>query len=207
MKTPLSIIQNYATALKKQKLDEETKKQYLNTLVTTSKKLTNLINNILTLSKLENQKILPNVEKANVGEILTECVLGFEQLIDKKQINLECKISDAVVTTCPQYLEIVFNNLISNAIKFTEKGGNIYVGLKNYATSIVIIIKDDGCGIPPEVGKRIFDKFYQADTSHSSEGNGLGLALVKKVIDVLGGEVSVESKVNEGTTFSITLKK
>ena len=104
-------------------------------------------------------------------------------------------------------LEIVFNNLISNAIKFTDNGGTIAISLKDNQSHAIIEIKDTGCGISQEVGVHIFDKFYQGETSHSGEGNGLGLALVKKVIDVIGGEISVKSKVGIGSTFTIKLKK
>ena len=118
-----------------------------------------------------------------------------------------CEIEDATITSAPSLLEIVFNNLISNAIKFTNNGGSVFISLKNTQSHVEIQVKDTGCGISKEVGRHIFDKFYQGDPSHSSEGNGLGLALVKNVIDVIGGEISVESKVGIGTSFKITLKK
>ena len=104
-------------------------------------------------------------------------------------------------------LEIVFNNLISNAIKFTDREGKISISLKSEGDYAVVRVKDSGCGISQEVGEHIFDKFYQGDSSHSNEGNGLGLAMVKKVIDLIGGEISVESKVGVGSTFIIKLKK
>ena len=98
------------------------------------------------------------------------------------------------------------NNLLSNAVKFTDAGGRISVTLKEENGEAIVSIGDSGCGISPETGKRIFDKFYQGDTSHASEGNGLGLALVKKVIDILGGEISVKSEPGKGSIFTISLK-
>ena len=105
------------------------------------------------------------------------------------------------------YLEIVFNNLMSNAIKFSHNSGIINISLKKQDDKYTIIFKDNGCGMDSETGKHIFDKFYQADTSHSKEGNGLGLALVKKVIDIIGGKISVESEIGVGTTFTIVIKE
>ena len=104
-------------------------------------------------------------------------------------------------------MEIIFNNLISNAVKFTGRGGRIAVTLKDEGNFVSVCVKDSGCGMSAETGARIFDKFYQGDTSHSQEGNGLGLALVKRVIDILGGEISVESRLGEGSAFTVKLKK
>ena len=121
--------------------------------------------------------------------------------------ELECDIEeDLFINSEQSYLELVFNNLISNAIKFTDNKGIIGISLKKINDEYIIKIKDNGCGMDSETGAHIFDKFYQGDTSHSKEGNGLGLALVKKVIDILGGSIDVESEANVGTTFTISIK-
>jgi len=104
-------------------------------------------------------------------------------------------------------LELIWNNLISNAIKFTNEKGKIHISLKKENENFVVKVSDNGCGMDQETGKHIFDKFYQGDSSHSKEGNGLGLALVKKVIDVLGGTIKVESEVGVGTTFIVSIKE
>jgi len=207
IKTPLSVIQNYSKALLNDGLSNEKRKEYLKGLKIKTKKLSNLISNILKLNKLENQQILPEIEKINLDELLRVSILEFENLFEKKEIEVICDIEEVKLYSSKSLLEIVFNNLISNAIKFTENDGQIVVSLKQNKTHAIIKIKDNGCGISKEVGEHIFEKFYQGDTSHSSEGNGLGLALVKKVIDILGGEISIESKVGVGTTFIIKLKK
>ena len=207
IKTPLSVIQNYAKLLQNEKISAEKRSEYLNGLIIQTNKLSNLISNILKLNKLENQKIIPEIETFSLSELLEKSALSFESLIEKKQLQLKCDIDNITITSSPTLLEIVFNNLISNAIKFTGDGGKITISLKNENNYVAIKVKDTGCGISSETGKHIFDKFYQGDTSHSSEGNGLGLALVKKVIDTLGGEISVESKLSKGTTFTIKLKK
>lgn len=205
LKTPLAIIQTYCKALEDDKLDSDTKKKYLDTLILTSKKLTNLITNILNLNKLENQEIITNKEVFNLGLTVGDVIVGFEELIEKKKLNLECEIDDVYIDSYPNYLDIVWNNLLSNAIKFTQSGGTIFVTVKKENDKAIVEIEDTGCGISKENGTKIFDKFYQADTSHSQEGNGLGLALVKKVIDKVGGEIKVSSKINVGTKFIVIL--
>ncbi len=208
IKTPLAIIQNYAKALQGKSLNLEKQQEYLQGLAIQTARLSELISNILKLNKLENQKIVPEIEEVDLSELLINSTLAFENLIEKKKLKLVCKIDENVkFTSSASLLEIVFNNLISNAIKFTNEGGKIEISLNQDTTSATIKIKDTGCGISKEVGEHIFEKFYQGDTSRATEGNGLGLALVKKVIDIIGGDIMVESKVGKGSTFIIKLKK
>lgn len=205
IKTPLAVIQSYAKLLKKEK-DEELRNKYIDTLISATEKLTALVSNILKLNKLENQTAMQDIQEIKLDELIAETVLNFEEIIENKGLELDCNIKPVTIKTSTTAIEIVMNNLLSNAIKFTEKGGKIGVYLKESNGNAVITVTDTGCGISKEIGAKIFDKFYQADTSHSVEGNGLGLALVKKVIDVLGGNISVESEIGKGSTFSITLK-
>ena len=206
IKTPLAVIQNYATALQGE-LPEDTRREYCKILIDAAKRLTNLVTNILKLNKLENQEILPKFEEVNAGELLRERMVELEDTFEEKGLAFDCDIDDAVINTDESFLEIVWNNLLSNAIKFTPSGGEIFVSLKDSADSITLNVRDTGCGMSAETGARIFDKFYQGDTSHSREGNGLGLALVKKVVDILGGNISVKSALGEGSTFTVTLRK
>ena len=207
LKTPLAVIQNYASSLQNKNLDEATRVKYAQTLVAASKKLTTLVTNILKLNKLENQQIASDYERVDLVAMLSEAIVGFEDFIEEKGIELECDFDEDVkIISSPSNLEIVWNNLISNAIKFTEAGGKITVSLKRSEDFAVVSVEDTGCGISEETGKHIFEKFYQGDTSHATEGNGLGLALVKKVIDIIGGEISVESELGKGTTFTVKLK-
>ncbi len=205
IKTPLAIIQNYATALQNDKIGKEEKVAYTKILVQASARLTNLVMNILKLNKLENQKIIPESQNIRLDEMLAQTVFAFEDLIDEKHIELSCDIDEVCINSVTSYLEIICNNLLSNAIKFTPDGGNIFIGLKTENGKAVIRIADSGIGMSEETGKRIFDKFYQGDTSRSKEGNGLGLALVKKVINVIGGNIKVESELGKGSTFTVTL--
>lgn len=207
LKTPLAVIQSYAALLEKPDLEEETRKKYAQTIKQATARLTTLVTNILKLNKLENQGLSPEKEQIRLDEMLANTILSYEELIDEKELLIECDMEEVSVFSAPSYLEIVWHNLISNAVKFTEKGGKISVSVKKEGEKAVVSVADTGCGISAETGARIFDKFYQGDTSHSAEGNGLGLALVKKVIDVLGGEISVRSELGVGSTFTITVKE
>lgn len=205
LKTPLAVIQNYATAIQNENLDAETRNKYAKTLVFTSKRLTDLIVNILKLNKLENQEIKPEFKNIRLDEMLSQIILQYEDLIDSKNLQLDCDLDELTVNCSENFLEIVWNNLLSNAIKFTKAGGKIGVSLKSENGKVVVKISDTGCGISNETGEHIFEKFYQGDTSHAQEGNGLGLALIKKVIDIIGGEICVESELGKGSTFTVTL--
>lgn len=205
LKTPLAVIQNYAAALQNESLGAKTRQKYAETLVSASKRLTALVTNILKLNKLENQELTPEYEKVRLGDMLAETIVQFDELIESKNLELECDLDEVELVSCPNYLEIVWNNLLSNAIKFTDAGGKIFVSVKRAEGGAVVKVSDTGCGISPETGAHIFEKFYQGDTSHSKEGNGLGLALVKKVIDVIGGEITVESEEGKGSTFTVRL--
>ncbi|MBQ7370096.1 MAG: HAMP domain-containing histidine kinase [Clostridia bacterium] len=206
IKTPLSIIRNYAKALVKDDLDETARKRYAETLVGASERLTALVTNILKLNKLENLEILPEWKKIDLSESVGECVLAMEDLMERKSIELRCDIDEVFVCAPPDLLEIVWNNLLSNAVKFTNEGGRVEISLKKVNGFAVVSVSDTGCGIPASTGERIFEKFYQGDGSRANEGNGLGLALVKKVIDVCGGEIFVKSVVGKGSTFTVKLK-
>lgn len=206
MKTPLAIIGNYAKALEDPTLDPESRERYTKTLVSTSKRLSDLVSNILKLNKLENHQLKIEIEKVNLTEMLSQAILNFETKIEEKNLNLDVDLDDIYILSSPALLEPVWNNLISNAVKFSEPGGNIGVKLRQDGGRAIVTVSDDGCGMTREVGMRIFEKFYQGDSSHSSEGNGLGLALVKRVIDLLGGEISVTSELGHGTTFTVVLE-
>ncbi|MCD8373441.1 MAG: HAMP domain-containing histidine kinase [Clostridia bacterium] len=206
IKTPLAVIQNYAAELKDGGLDEDARRECCDILISASARLTSLVTNILKLNKLENQSIFPSKTKVDVAEQLRVCVLSFEDRIESKNLGLECDIEECSVVSDGGLLEIIWNNLLSNAVKFTDEG-RIYVSLKDEGECAAVCVKDTGCGMDAETGSRIFDKFYQGDTSRAQEGNGLGLALVKRVIDILGGQISVDSKPGCGAVFTVRIKK
>ena len=205
LKTPLAVVQNYAAALKKDGVTDEERKHYADVLEDTAKKLTALVGNVLKLNRLENHEITPEFTKIDLEESLARAVLKYEDMIENKNLRLECDIQSAEVYSVEEYLDIIWNNLISHAVKFTDPGGAIKVSPRLVGGKAVVSVADTGCGIDSGTGARIFEKFYQGDTSHAGEGNGLGLALVKKVIDVLGGEIHVESARGKGSVFTVSL--
>lgn len=206
LKTPLAVMQNYGTMLQQPGLSEEKRNEYSKAITDTSRRLANLITNILKLNKLENQQIFPTVEEYDLGEQLCECLLQFEDAWERKNLEIETDIEDNVcICSDAELLSLVWNNLISNAVKFTEPGGTISVELKNEENYVSVKVKDTGCGIKPETGQHIFEKFYQGDTSHATQGNGLGLALVKRVVDIMNGEISVESVYGKGSAFTVKI--
>ena len=210
IKTPLSVIQTYTIALQNNNTSEEERKENTQTILDATQKLSALVTNILKLSKLENQEIIGEVKPFNLSEQLRRCILSFLEMIEAKDIRFEEDMDEVDICYDENILEIVWNNLLSNAIKFCSRGDSITVNLKVKKDSIShyvqISVKDTGCGMDETTQKRIFDKFYQGDMSHTSEGNGLGLALAKKALDLLGGIVMVESTLGQGSTFTVCLK-
>ena len=208
LKTPLAVIGNYATMLQRSGITEEEKKEYAKAISEASRRLAQLITNILKLSKLENQQIFPQHQEFDLGEQLCESLLQFEEVWEAKAMEIETDIEDDVrIKSDPELLSLVWNNLISNALKFTPDGGRIGVTLKTEGDSVIVQVCDTGCGMTPEVGQHIFEKFYQGDTSHATQGNGLGLALVKRVVDILCGEISVQSICGKGSTFTVKFRR
>ncbi len=206
LKTPLSVIQNYGTLLQSPDLTSEQRIEYAKAITASSRRLADLITNILKLNRLENQQIFPAVKKFDLGEQLTECLLDFENVWEEKNIDIDTDIEENIIIySDSELLSLVWNNLFSNAFKFTDNGGKVFVSLKKENDKAVIKISDTGCGISPETGKHIFEKFYQGDTSHAVQGNGLGLALVKRVIDIVKAEISVQSEVGKGTEFTVKI--
>ena len=208
LKTPLAVIQNYGTLLQQPSLSEEKRQEYAKAITNTSRRLANLITDILKMNKLETQQIYPKAETYELGEQLCECLLAFESAWEEKDLEIETDVEEEVlVDTDAELLSLVWNNLFSNAVKFTEPGGTISLSLKAEGEFAIVRVSDTGCGISSEVGKHIFEKFYQGDTSHAAQGNGLGLALVKRVIDIVGGDISVSSEVGKGSTFTVKLRR
>lgn len=208
LKTPLAVMGNYAALLRQPGLSEQERREYASAIEQSARRLAQLITNILKLNKLENQQIFPKTEEFDLGEQLYESLLQFEELWEQKELNIETDIEENIrIRSDRELLSLVWNNLISNAVKFTPEGGTVSVSLKAVTDSVVVCVRDTGCGMKPETGKHIFEKFYQGDTSHSTQGNGLGLALVKRVVDILGGEIGVRSIYGEGSTFTVKIRR
>jgi signal transduction histidine kinase len=205
IKTPLSVIQGYADLLKTPGLSEKERNEYIHLISEAINKLTTLVSNILKLNKIESQEIVFK-EKFSLDEQMRYCILALEEKINDKNIELEVNLDEVVINSDSALLELVWNNLFSNAVKFTPENGKITLVLKNQGNVVIATVRDTGCGMGKETQKHIFDKFYQGDTSHSQEGNGLGLALVDRVVKLLDGEIIVTSDSGKGSEFKIVLE-
>lgn len=208
MKTPLAVMQNYGTLLQSPELSDEKRIEYAKGVTDGSRRLADMMTNILKLNRLENQQIYPQATEFDLGEQLCECLLQYETVWEKAEIDIETDIAENIkVKADAELLGHVWSNLFSNAFKFTPSGGTVSVTLTATEHHAIVRVKDTGCGMSPEVGAHIFEKFYQGDTSHSVQGNGLGLALVKRVVDIMQGEIGVESVVGKGTTFTVKIRR
>ena len=206
MKTPIAIIKNYAELLQTGKGTEEERLEYARNIEEAAERLSGLITNILRLNKLEHQRIDPEIETYDLCAQLEECILNYEDMWDEKDLELEVDIEEKTVVDADKNLmELVWNNLLSNAVKFTEPGGKVTVRQTSSDGYAVVEVTDTGCGMSRESIRHIFDKFYQGDTSHSKEGNGLGLALVSRILMLMDGEISVASEEGRGSTFTVRI--
>lgn len=206
IKTPLAGIQNYAQLLRKPHLTREEQESYVSAILSSTRRLSSLVTNILKLNKLESQQIVPRFEPYDLCGQLSECAMAFEPVWEEKEIDFEAEIEDrATVYGDESLMELVWNNLLSNAFKFTEPGGTVLLRQISDETHVTVSVSDTGCGISPEAQKHIFDKFYQGDTSHATEGNGLGLALALRVLQLMNATIRVDSVEGRGTTFTVQI--
>lgn len=205
-KTPINAIEGYATLLQNGDITPDEQREYVEKILFNTKRLSTLVGNILILSKIDNQGIPESHTTYRLDEQIRQSLLSLEPRWIERETEFDIELDEVEYTGNESLLMHVWNNLIENAIKFGKRGGLIKIRLAKYEDVIEFVIEDDGPGIPPEDTERIFGRFYQSDSSHKSEGNGLGLALVKQIIKLESGEIYVESAESGGARFVVLLK-
>lgn len=204
-KSPLAVISSNAELLQHSGLTDAQQEQVENIRYAT-RRLSNLIQNMLKLNKLEKQTIRPEPQVFDLCAQLCECAVQFEDVWERKSLEFEAELEDSALAYAdPELMELVWTNLLSNAVKFTPEGGSITLRQRRGGEWLVVEVSDTGCGMDKETVRHIFEKFYQGDSSHATKGNGLGLALVKRILELSGGTVSVTSTLGKGSTFTVRL--
>lgn len=206
-KTPLSVIYSNAQILQREKLEEE-QKECVDNILYSCKKMTSLMQNMLKLNKLEKQTIIPEVEVYDVCAQLCECAVQFEDGWEKRNLEFDANLEEhAYISADPGLMELVWNNLLSNAIKYNREGGSITISETSDDQYVRVSIADTGLGMNKNVMKHIFDKFYQGDESHATFGNGLGLAMAKRILELSDASITVESTPDKGSVFTVIVEK
>lgn len=204
-KTPIAAITGYAQLLYNGGLEEEEEKQYIKTILEQSKRLSNLSVNMLQLARLDSNTVGMSKEMFSLDEQIRNVIVNMENLWEQKNIEMDINLDKAQVYCNSQMLYHVWENLLSNAIKFTPENGKITVTCQVSDNYAVVKVADTGCGISPENIPHIFERFYKSDSEVNADGNGLGLAITQKIIQLSGGKVSVESEAGKGSLFNVTL--
>lgn len=207
IKTPINSIQGFAKLLDDNSITEEERKEYVNIIIEETNRLLNLSNNILKLAKLQHQEKLSNEQEINLSVQIKKAVMLLEPKWKPKNINFSIDVKDTYFSGDEDLLFQMWTNLIDNAIKFSEQNGKISVSIENISNDISVRIKDNGIGMDTEELDMIYKRFYQIDKSHSGEGSGLGLSIVKRIVELSKGKIDVESEKGKGTIFIITLPK
>ena len=205
-KTPIVSIAGFAKLLKKGKLSEAEQREYLDIIESESLRLSSMATSVLNMSRIENQTILTDVMEYNLSEQLRGCVLLLEDKWSHKNLELILDFKEHFIPANEELMRNVWINLLDNAIKFTPEGGKVEIAIFEDTDAISVAVINSGVEIPPESHDRIFQKFYQADESHAAEGNGIGLAVVKKIIELHKGHVDADSR-DGRTVFTVTLPK
>ena len=206
-KTPIVSLKGFAKLLKEGNLTPEEQEEYLDIIINESDRLAVLATNVLNLSKIENQTIVSENSNFNLSEQIRRTILMMDSKWDQKELDLEVDLEEINYFGNSELLNQVWVNVLDNAVKFSEYGQKVQIKLLDFYDCIIFKVRDYGCGMDKETMEHIFDKFYQGDTSHAVQGNGLGLTMVNKIIDLHKGKISVESTPGEGTLITIALPK
>jgi len=204
-KTPIVSIRGFAKQLERDDLTDEQRREYTAIIISESERLANMSSNILLLTKLENQQIVTDKEQYRLDEQLRDCILLLEKQWSAKDIELSLNLSELTYLGNEEMMSHIWLNLLNNAIKFSHTGGLLEVSCSHSGRSAVVTIRDHGEGMDAATQSRIFEKFYQGDSAHATEGNGLGLSLVRRIVDLCGGVITLQSAPGEGTAFTVEL--
>ena len=205
-KTPIVSIAGFARLLKNETLDREQRREYLNIIEEESLRLSDMATNVLNLAKVENQQILSNVSAFNLSEQVRNCFLQLEDKWSGKNLDADFDFGEVQICGNEELLRQVWLNLLDNAVKFTPYGGEVRIKIEEREDSVCVSVINTGSTVAPENRERIFRKFFQEDRSHSTKGNGIGLAVVRQIVNLHGGSVWVESE-QDCTTFKVLLPK
>jgi len=204
-KTPIVSIRGFARQLKKPDLDEAQKQEYIDIIIAESERLTAMSANVLLLSKLENQQMIPDQDDFSLDEQIRDCIVLTEKAWSAKEIEWNLDLPVIRFYSDPKMTEHIWLNLLSNAIKFSPPGGEITVKAWQSDRKWHITIQDHGPGMTAEVAAHVFERFYQGGGSRAAEGNGLGLSIVHRVVKLCGGTVSVTTAPGQGSIFMVEL--
>lgn len=209
LRTPITSINGFAEMLLNDDgtLSNEERRSYLEIIASESRRLADLAGNSLLMSRLDTQKIIPDKKPFSLDEQLRRCSILLSGQWTEKELDMTMDLDEAVYVGDYDLMQHLWINLLTNAVKYTPKGGSITVTLKNEEKFIAVSVADTGKGIPPEDRERIFDKYYQTDKSHSKRGLGLGLAICRRIVQLCNGSLTVESEVGVGSTFTVKLPK
>jgi len=206
-KTPIVSIRGFAKQLQNENLSIEKRREYTDIIVDESERLANMSSNILLLSKFENQQLITNQAEYDLDEQIRKCIILLEKQWSRKSIEIDLDLAPVKIYNNAEMLSHLWINLIENAVKYSPDHGNITISCGENGEDILFSISNTGDGMDDSTIKRIFDKFYQGDKSHAAQGSGIGLSIVKRIVELCKGEIAVESKIGQGTTFTVKLPR
>ena len=206
-KTPIVSIRGFAKQLQNNDLSVEKRKEYTNIIVDESERLANMSSNILLLSRIENLQFVTNQSEYDLDEQIRKCIILLEKQWSRKNIEIDLDLTPTKIYGSEEMISHLWINLIENAIKYSNDHGHISISCREAADDVLFKISNDGDGMDDNTLKHIFEKFYQGDKSHAGQGSGIGLSIVKRIVELCKGEIAVESKLGQGTAFTVKLPR
>jgi signal transduction histidine kinase len=203
--SPLLNIKGYADLLKAPETTDEERQEYAEIIGEESKRLSSLTRQLLLLTSLDQAAYPMKLSDVQIDEQIKEMVRKYQWRLEEKEIEVSYKLQPVSLKGDAELMVNVWDNLLTNAIKYNTLGGSIWIGLTKQEANVELVFRDTGIGMSEEAVSKIFDRFYRVDAARKKGGTGLGLAIVKQIIDLHGGEIAVSSIEGEGTTFTIKL--